>query len=55
MSEQDYKTVEAMEKYGGSFVKALATLARHADPENLRRIKETWSQYWATYSKMLKP
>ncbi len=38
-----------METYGGSFVKALAGAARHADDENLRRIKATWPEYWVTY------
>ena len=37
MTPQDLKTVENMEKYGGSFVKALAVLARHADPINLQK------------------
>lgn len=52
MEEQDYKTVENMEKYGGSFVKALAECARRADPINLRKIKDTWSEYWNQYENM---
>lgn len=52
MNEQDYWTVEAMEKYGGSFVKCLATLCRQADPVNLSRIKATWPQYWVEYQEM---
>lgn len=32
--EQDYKMVEAMRKYGGSFVKALADLLERADINN---------------------
>jgi len=52
MNEQDYATVEAMEKYGGSFVQQLAALARRADPENLKLIKQTWSLYWGQYEKM---
>jgi len=50
--EKDYKTLDKMEKYGGSFVKALAKLARHADPQNLAKIKSTWSEYWEFYEKM---
>lgn len=50
MNEQDYKVVENMEKYGGSFVKALAELARHADPINLAKIKFQWCEYWEDYS-----
>lgn len=48
-NENDYWTVEAMEKYGGSFVKILATMARRADPTNLAKIKYTWSNYWYEY------
>ena len=52
MNEEDYKIVEAMEKYGGSFVKALANTARHADHFNLGKIRQTWSEYWNTYREM---
>lgn len=52
MSEQDSKVVDAMEKYGGSFVKALAELARRADYVNLALIKITWSNYWLQYMEM---
>ena len=52
MNEEDYKIVEAMEKYGGSFVKNLARLCYSADQNNLRKIKETWSDYWNDYRKM---
>ena len=45
MNDQDYWTVEAMEKYGGSFVQTLAQLARKADSTNLARIKTTWNGY----------
>lgn len=46
---QDYWTIEAMAKFGGSFVKALAEAARHADPANLRKIKGAFELYWAQY------
>lgn len=46
---QDYFTIDAMEKWGGSFVKLLGALARHADDENLQKIKDTWPKYWALY------
>lgn len=48
---RDYWTIEAMAKYGGSFVKALAECARRADPQNLAKIKATWIEYWAEYEK----
>lgn len=50
--DKDYYTIEAMGQFGGSFVSALANAARFADPNNLRKIKETWSEYWAEYEKM---
>lgn len=52
MNEQDFETVENMKQYGGSFVVILASLAQHADPINLQKIKDTWPEYWETYSKM---
>lgn len=51
MNERDCWTVDAMEKYGGSFIKALANLARHADATNLEYIKTTWANNWAEYEK----
>ena len=52
MNEQDYETVEKMEKFGGSFVQQLAELARRADPVNLQKIKDTWADYWKQYEEM---
>ena len=52
MNEQDFHTIQMMEKYGGSFVKTLAQLAQRADPNNLDKIKATWGGYWKEYSKM---
>jgi len=52
MNDNDYKTVEAMETFGGSFVQALAVAARRADPDNLAKIKATWPEYWAQYEEM---
>lgn len=52
MTEQDIKTVEMMEKFGGSFVKALAECARRADNINLAKIKLTWADYWHKYEDM---
>lgn len=52
MNDQDYWTIKAMKIYGGGFVKALAEAASQADPENLRKIMETWPKYWRTYMDM---
>lgn len=54
MNENDTKVVEAMEKYGGSFVKSLAAMLRHADPVNLQKVKDTWPEYWNNYQAIVK-
>ena len=51
MNDRDIWTIDAMEQQGGSFVKALGALVRHADLNNLDRIKEAWPEYWAEYEK----
>lgn len=48
-TERDYWTIEAMLRYGGSFVQALAKAASLADRTNLQKIKITWPQYWEQY------
>ena len=52
MNSQDYWTLKAMSTFGGSFVKALAEAAHHADSANLRKIKDTWPAYWGSYETM---
>ena len=52
MTELDYKVICAMRAYGGSFVKALATCAAHADASNFAKIKATWPDYWQEYTRM---
>lgn len=47
------RTMQAMERYGGGFVKTLAAIAR-ADAENLAKIKATWPEYWAKYEQLVK-
>lgn len=49
MDERDNWTIDAMEQYGGSFVKALGAAARRADPINLSKIKTTFAEYWQAY------
>lgn len=46
----DYDTTDAMLRFGGSFVKQLATLYRLADDDNQQRIKTAWPEYWAKYA-----
>ena len=52
MTELDYKVISAMRTYGGSFVKALANCAAHADASNFAKIKATWPDYWQEYTRM---
>ena len=50
----DKKTIETMMEYGGSFVRKLGAAAFVADDQNLRRIKNTWPEYWDQYTRMAK-
>lgn len=52
MSEHDLEVVEAMAKFGGSFVKALAECFRTADPQNFIKLKATFGNYWHDYETM---
>ena len=52
MTDADMDVVDAMEKYGGSFVQALAVCFRRADPVNLAKLKETFAEYWQQYTEM---
>lgn len=52
MDDQDIEVFEAMEKYGGSFVKALATAMARADAINLAKLKAAFPEYWQQYSEM---
>ena len=54
MNEQDYKVVDAMHKFGGSFVQSLANCAMRADANNLAKIKATWPDYWQEYTNFAK-
>lgn len=49
MTEEEFKVVENMEKYGGSFVKALAECFHRADHFNFKKLKDTFSNYWEEY------
>lgn len=53
MTDHDLDVIEQMEKYGGSFVAALAQAARRADSTNLAKIKEAFPEYWKQYSEMV--
>lgn len=42
----------AMERSGGSFVKALGQCIRHADPGNREVLKAAFPGYWQRYAEM---
>ena len=54
MEDKEMLVIEAMEKYGGSFVKSLAMCLRLADHVNFKKLKKTFSDYWNQYSGMVK-
>ena len=53
MTEHETEVFERMQKYGGSFVKALAAAAFCADRSNLDKIITTFSDYWKQYEEMV--
>lgn len=52
VSITDRDIARTMQEYGGSFVRALGTAVLQADPENLRKVKDTWPDYWSKYQEM---
>lgn len=51
---KDSDVINTMIEYGGSFVRKLGAAALVADSDNLAKIKQTWPDYWAQYSRMAK-
>jgi ribosomal protein S27AE len=45
----DDEILEAMNRYGGSFITALASLFRRADPENQHILRRAFAHYWTEY------
>ncbi len=50
LDEEDYKTLDNMSAYGGSFVKSLSEAFRCADSKNFAKLKKTFPEYWNQYS-----
>lgn len=48
----DYKTLDAMELYGGSFASAIAVAAQRADHFNYTRLKKAFPDLWKEYAAM---
>jgi len=47
--EMNLKIADNMEKYGGSFVKALSGCVRRADPSNLIKLRDAFPEYFNQY------
>lgn len=47
--EDDLDMLEAMERIGGDFVKALAKAAGRADVHNYRKLEEAFPEIWKDY------
>jgi pyruvate/2-oxoacid:ferredoxin oxidoreductase beta subunit len=54
MNDEDFVMVEAMERYGGSFVKSLANCFFHADDINFDKLKRAFPEYWKEYEEQVK-
>jgi hypothetical protein len=52
MSEEEFRVVENMHRYGGSFVKSLSEAFSHADQINFKKLKDAFPDYWEEYSKV---
>jgi len=53
-SEEKERVIVNMEKYGGSFVQALAVCFRKADMFNFAKLKIAFPEYWEKYSLIMK-
>ncbi len=52
VTEEDWYTVEAMQKFGGSFVQALAKCLHRADHINYKKLKDAFPEYINKYRVM---
>ena len=52
LNEEARIVQNSMQKWGGGFVKNLGKALQLADPDNTRRIKEAFPEYWKKYLKM---
>jgi hypothetical protein len=52
-SKESYDVYDAMELYGGGFVKHLGALWRRADRENWLRLMTVFQQYWEEYEQVV--
>jgi hypothetical protein len=48
----NYDVIDTMQKYGGSFAKAIAEAFRRADSENFKRLQDAFPELWEQYAQM---
>jgi hypothetical protein len=48
----DDATLANMERYGGSFIRALAICYRRADEDNRAALRRTFAEYFEMYGRM---
>jgi hypothetical protein len=48
MTDED--VLAAMDRFGGSFIQALAQCYRRADPVNRDTLKNAFAEYWLQYA-----
>lgn len=53
MTTQEGEIIEAMKKYGGSFVHALSTCFLFADSDNFKKLRHAFPEYWEEYREMV--
>ena len=49
MTTEDFRIIEAMSKYGGSFAKSIANTAKLADEHNYNKLKAAFPELWERY------
>lgn len=52
MTDSERETIEAMQKFGGGFVRRLGEAWIHADQENARKLRMAFPQYWDQYAQV---
>jgi len=53
MSATDKEILDAMQRFGGGFIIALARLFQRADPQNQAILKTAFGHYWAEYREIV--
>lgn len=53
-TDEEMDIVEAMDRFGGSFVKSLAQCFQHADRDNFIKLQNAFPEYWDEYAEKVK-